>query len=81
MYTNLADKSGFISNIGQPKSNWKRFTTRHRGGGYILFADGHCQWYRWDQVQWQYNGSPYNGSTSDVNQPNNIIWNPFGPIN
>jgi len=75
------DARGCLKQIAQPKSNWKRFTTRHRGGGYILFADGHCQWYRWDQVQWQYNGSPYNGSTSDVNQPNNIIWNPFGPIN
>src|SRR5207244_1346887 len=41
---NISDK-GYTNNIGQPKANWKRFTTRHRGGGYLLFADGHVGWF------------------------------------
>lgn len=71
---------GYTNNIAQPKSNWKRFTTRHNGGGNILFADGHVQWFKWGETQWQNPVEPA-PTFYDVNQPNTMIWEPFGPIN
>jgi prepilin-type processing-associated H-X9-DG protein len=66
---------GYYKNIGQPKANWKRFTTRHRGGGFLLFADGHVSWYSWKDVQAPINQS--NPSSIDANQPGfGLIWNP-----
>jgi prepilin-type processing-associated H-X9-DG protein/prepilin-type N-terminal cleavage/methylation domain-containing protein len=79
MYDGLIGPQGFISNIGQPKSNWKRFTTRHNGGGNLLFADGHVQYFKWRETQIQPSQLPYSG-TSDANQPNRIIWSIVGPI-
>lgn len=67
--------NGCNTQIAQPKSNWKRFTTRHRGGGNILFADGHVGWFSFEDIQCQ-----TNSSSTDCNQPGKIIWNPFGPI-
>ena len=76
------DSRGCLKAIAQPKSNWKRFTTRHYHGGNILFADGHVAWLSWTDTQWHYNGvTGYNTATADVNQPGKMIWNPFGPIN
>ena len=37
--------AGYTNKIGQPTANWKRFTSRHRAGGFLLFADGHVA--RW----------------------------------
>ena len=54
---------------------WETFTSRHRNGGYICFADGHCDWYSLDQVCYPPN---YNASTSDYNDPANVIWDPWG---
>jgi prepilin-type processing-associated H-X9-DG protein len=66
---------GYYNNIGQPKANWKRFTTRHRGGGFLLFADGHVAWYSWKQLQPPLN--PANPNNVDGNQPGlGVIWNP-----
>lgn len=67
--------AGYTNKIGQPKANWKRFTTRHHGGGNLLFADGHVAWWSWKDVQPRLN--PYNPNSVDGNQPGvGLIWNP-----
>ena len=66
---------GYHNTIAQPKGNWKRFTTRHRSGGFLLFADGHVGWFSWKDVQPQLN--TLNPNAIDANQPNKgLIWNP-----
>jgi prepilin-type processing-associated H-X9-DG protein/prepilin-type N-terminal cleavage/methylation domain-containing protein len=67
---------GYTSNVAQSKADWNRFTTRHRGGGNILFADGHVAWFAWTDVQ-----IPLNSVTGDANQPTKVIWSPLGPVN
>jgi prepilin-type processing-associated H-X9-DG protein/prepilin-type N-terminal cleavage/methylation domain-containing protein len=79
VYSGIADSTGFISNIAQPKSNWKRFTTRHNGGGNILFADGHVGYFKWRETQIQPDQLPYS-PTSNANQASRIIWSIVGPI-
>jgi prepilin-type processing-associated H-X9-DG protein/prepilin-type N-terminal cleavage/methylation domain-containing protein len=71
---------GFISNIAQPKTNWKRFTTRHNGGGNLLFADGHVAYFKWRDTQIQQSQLPFQTNVSDANQYNRIIWSIAGPI-
>jgi prepilin-type N-terminal cleavage/methylation domain-containing protein/prepilin-type processing-associated H-X9-DG protein len=67
---------GYTNNIGQPKANWKRFTTRHRGGGFLLFADGHVAWFGWGDVQPIVD--PFNPQNIDGNRPTDgLIWNPL----
>jgi prepilin-type N-terminal cleavage/methylation domain-containing protein/prepilin-type processing-associated H-X9-DG protein len=76
--------SGYISNIGQAKADWRRFTTRHNKGGNLLFADGHVSHYPWTEVQIQPSempGGAYSANTSDANQPSKIIWSIVGPVN
>ena len=82
---NLADAGGFKSNIAQPKSNWKRFTTRHFGGGNLLFADGHVGYFKWRDTQIPANQLPYVAAVnplvgSNANQPGTIVWSIAGPI-
>jgi prepilin-type processing-associated H-X9-DG protein/prepilin-type N-terminal cleavage/methylation domain-containing protein len=69
--------NGYNSYICDPKGDPKRFTTRHAGGGNILFADGHVAWFSWVDAQ----GNPPTGSASeyDVNQYTTMIWDPTGP--
>ncbi len=81
VYAGKITAAGLNNNIGQPKSNWKRFTTNHRHGGHILFADGHVGWFAWTETQLQSNALPYNANTSDANQPSRMIWSITGPIN
>jgi prepilin-type N-terminal cleavage/methylation domain-containing protein/prepilin-type processing-associated H-X9-DG protein len=74
----------YTGNCGQLKANWKRFTTKHRQGGYLLFADGHVAWYSWLDVNHpQLN--PTRTSTGayviNANQPTlGLIWNPLGGV-
>jgi prepilin-type N-terminal cleavage/methylation domain-containing protein/prepilin-type processing-associated H-X9-DG protein len=75
---------GFVnSNVAQAKADWRRFTTRHHGGGNILFADGHVSWYAWTDAQIPASHMPsgYNASTTDANQPGKMIWSVLGPVN
>jgi prepilin-type processing-associated H-X9-DG protein/prepilin-type N-terminal cleavage/methylation domain-containing protein len=74
------DALGFMGDVGQLSADWGRFTTRHSGGGNILFADGHVAWYNWPQTQWQ---DPQTRTPRyyDFNQPAAMIWTPFGYIN
>ena len=62
--------------IAQPKTSWKRMSTNHRHGGYILFADGHVGFMAFSETQ----GINPGITTADVNQPNSCIWNPLGPV-
>jgi prepilin-type N-terminal cleavage/methylation domain-containing protein/prepilin-type processing-associated H-X9-DG protein len=69
------DAGGYNNNIAQPKACWTRFTTRHRKGGFLLFADGHVAWYSWKDVQPILD--PSNPGIIDANQPNKgVVWNP-----
>jgi prepilin-type N-terminal cleavage/methylation domain-containing protein/prepilin-type processing-associated H-X9-DG protein len=75
---------GYNSNIAQSKADWRRFTTRHRHGGHLLFADGHVDWFSWTQVQIQPDQMPnnvYKKLLSDANQPGFIRWSALGPVN
>jgi len=78
---NLAPQGqGYTSNIGQPKACSTRFTTRHRHGGMLLFADGHVAWFAWTQVQGIPNPQDLN-IINDINRPDNhVIWNPYGAV-
>lgn len=70
---------GYESNIGQPKACNTRFTTRHRHGGNLLFADGHVSWFAWTQVQGIVDNATQGVDT--LNRPDNhVIWNPFGAV-
>ncbi len=71
--------AGFTDNIAQPKSNWKRASTRHHGGANVLFADGHVSWYAWRDIQIQPNQLPVT-ATTDANQYSRMIWSVRGPI-
>jgi prepilin-type processing-associated H-X9-DG protein len=76
--------NGFTSNIAQSKADWRRFTTRHRKGGDLLFADGHVAWYSWLDAQIQPSqmvGGQYAANTSNANQPSKLIWSVAGPVN
>lgn len=79
LYANLANTSGYISNVAQPKSNWKRFTTRHFGGGNLLFADSHVGYYKWRETQIPDSQLPYTAA-SDANQRDSLVWSVAGPI-
>ena len=78
----LINKTGYLGNVAQPKADWTRFATRHHGGGFLLFADGHVQWYGWSGVQApESQFSPYNPNTYDANQYGEIVWSVAGPVN
>jgi prepilin-type N-terminal cleavage/methylation domain-containing protein/prepilin-type processing-associated H-X9-DG protein len=79
-YAGLVSTAGFISNVAQPKSNWKRFTTRHHGGGNLLFADCHVSLYPWQDTQIQPSQMPWTANVSNANQPSRIVWSIAGPI-
>jgi len=86
--------SGYKSNVGQMKSNWKRFAARHSGGGNLLFADGHVTYYKYGDIQMQPNPSmptpltspssaapsPLPSDIYNINTPS-IIWSVWGPTN
>ena len=83
-WVGLADATGFTSNIGQPKANWRRFTTRHNGGGNLLFADGHASYFKWRETQFAPSQLPFRPkpgpNASDINQPSKIVWSVVGPV-
>jgi prepilin-type N-terminal cleavage/methylation domain-containing protein len=72
---------GFNKNVAQSKACWTRFTTRHHGGGFLLFADGHVSWYSWRGVQFPVDQiTPAYTGTSDANQYGEIEWSAIGPV-
>jgi prepilin-type processing-associated H-X9-DG protein len=83
---NHSSTLGYTSWIGQPKGDWKRFTTRHRNGGMLLYADGHVVWHLWTDIQFLANDptrsiTNADGSVGNGNKPGVAIWNPLGPVN
>lgn len=68
---NPGEDPSFVEPLARSKTAWTRFTTRHRGGGFMLFLDGHVGFRTRKEV---YQAQP-NG---DFNQPALVIWNPFG---
>lgn len=81
VYNGKITTQGYNNNLGQTKADFRRFTTRHRGGGYLLFADGHVSWYKWAQVQPQGDNLPYIPTRSDANHPGVLRWSALGPVN
>ena len=80
-YNGKINGSGYYSNVGQTKADWRRFTTRHRHGGHVLFADGHVGWYSWLETQFPLSSMPFNANHSDANQQGFLIWSCIGPVN
>jgi len=66
----------YSAGLGQLKGEWKRFTTRHRGGGFIGFFDGHVAWYSFADLS-----TPYTYTPLDYNNPAKAVWDPFGVEN
>lgn len=61
------------SPVGRMRGDWRRFSSRHDGGGYILFADGHVDLFSLHDVL-----------TPSVvglnwNKPGECVWNITGP--
>jgi prepilin-type processing-associated H-X9-DG protein len=80
VYGTKINASGQNENIAQSKADWTRFTARHRGGGHLLFADGHVAWFAWPEVQYPSSQLPLTAN-SDVNHYGKIRWSALGPIN
>jgi prepilin-type processing-associated H-X9-DG protein/prepilin-type N-terminal cleavage/methylation domain-containing protein len=79
----LAEKitsQGYAGQISTLKVNFLNFAARHNGGGNLLFADGHVEFYRWTDVQPKPSAIPGLNPPYDANQQN-VIWCPWGPAN
>lgn len=74
-YQSQGGQSGRLTSrtLARLKADWQRFTTRHRNGGFLAFADGHVQWYAQKDVLTP--SKPGN----DWNQPSRIIWSIYQP--
>jgi prepilin-type processing-associated H-X9-DG protein/prepilin-type N-terminal cleavage/methylation domain-containing protein len=81
VYNGKINSKGLDNKLAQSKACWTRFATRHRGGGHLLFADGHVAWFAWPEVQVQPSQMPYNANNSDANQYSRMIWSVVGPVN
>ena len=65
----------FSTSVGQAATSWKEFTTRHDGGGFLLFLDNHVGSFKRKELI----EAPY--APDDYNQPGKVIWNPGGVAN
>jgi prepilin-type N-terminal cleavage/methylation domain-containing protein/prepilin-type processing-associated H-X9-DG protein len=81
VYDGKITSQGYNNKLGQSKADWTRFTTRHRSGGYLLFADGHVNWFKWTDVQVQPSQMPYNANLSNANRAGTLRWSCLGPVN
>ena len=69
--------ANYSKSLGQLKSEEKRFTGRHRAGGHIGFADGHVAWFSNVELNTPFTTTP----TTDYNNQEKVVWDPFGPEN
>ncbi len=53
--------------LNRIKGDWQRFTTRHRDGGFLLFADGHVAHFTYYDILTR-------GAVNDWNKPGSVIW-------
>jgi prepilin-type N-terminal cleavage/methylation domain-containing protein/prepilin-type processing-associated H-X9-DG protein len=77
-YTSQGGQNNRITSrtVGRLKADWQRFTSRHNGGGHLLFADGHVGYFTMKDVLTSSTGNQ--GVNSDWNQPGKMIWNIYG---
>ncbi len=64
------------SAIARGKTTYTRFTARHNKGGHLLMADGHVQWFSWNELQPQ-NTTGLWAANAAGNLPNKVVWDPF----
>ena len=70
-----ANDANYSKNLGQLKAEAKRFTARHRKGGFLGFADGHVGWFNNAELS-----VPALGVTgSDLNHYGSVVWDPLNP--
>ena len=81
VYSGQITPAGYDNKLAQSKADYRRFTTRHRHGGHLLFADGHVAWFQWTEVQIQPDQLPYDAIRSDANQYGRLRWSALGPVN
>jgi prepilin-type N-terminal cleavage/methylation domain-containing protein len=62
--------------LGQIRAEHKRFTARHRKGGFLGFADGHVAWFSNVDLT-----TPFDPAIPDYNKPDLVVWDPFGVEN
>jgi hypothetical protein len=70
-----ASDPNYDKSLGQLRAEHKRFTGRHRDGGFLGFADGHVAWFRNSDLQVPSVTTP----VTDYNNYSLYIWDPFGP--
>jgi prepilin-type N-terminal cleavage/methylation domain-containing protein/prepilin-type processing-associated H-X9-DG protein len=61
--------------LGQPSAYANRFSARHSGGGNLVFADGHAQWYPGPKVVQTDDANPLVGGP--IIPPQDIVWDVF----
>jgi prepilin-type N-terminal cleavage/methylation domain-containing protein/prepilin-type processing-associated H-X9-DG protein len=59
----------YSKSLDRAKADWQRFANRHRGGGHVVFVDGHSAHVSYAKAITQ-TGGDYNQS--------DLIWNPLG---
>ena len=67
------------NSLARTKGCWKHFTAVHNGGGHLLFADGHVQWFSTHEIDHGNDVGFCNSLTSDFNEHGSVVWDPMGP--
>jgi prepilin-type N-terminal cleavage/methylation domain-containing protein/prepilin-type processing-associated H-X9-DG protein len=75
-YASMGGGAGKVTGafLGRFKGDWKRLSTRHNQGGFVLFADGHVRQFTLRQAL-----TPPTVGVNDWNHPGVMIWNIAGP--
>ena len=63
--------------LNRHRSDWQRFSARHRGGGHMLMADGHVEWMSNSNVCTPV-GSNGPAKKGEFNK-DGLTWDPLGP--
>ena len=74
-YQSQGGQSGRITSrsLNRIKADWQRFTTRHRKGGFVLFADYSVRWVGHKEAL-----TAAQVGLDDWNQPGRIVWTTGG---
>lgn len=75
-YASVGGSPGAITGsfLGRFKGDWRRLSTRHSQGGYLLFVDGHVNLYTLRDVI-----TPRKIGIKDWNKPGQMIWDTTKP--
>lgn len=76
-YQSVGGKAGSITGsfLGRFKGDWRRLSTRHNHGGYVLFADGHVTLFTLREAI-----TPRQIGVADWNKPGDMIWSVVGAV-